>query len=309
MIKEYDRLIGYINNQMRIQANEAHTDKVAVGMSGGVDSALVARLSVEEFGPKNVLGIFIDIQSDAKFFTRAVSVGRKFGFSVLNLSLSQEYRSIVDKMRWAFQAEGLTFPDEKDPKNKTIFGGLKSCMRAPIIRFGNRAFGGGIVQGTGNMDEDNLLRFFQKGGDGEVDANWIGCLYKSEVWELAEYLDIPKDIIDAEPDHDLWGHISGKVSTDEEELEESAGVKLTYTRPGKDMGTIEWVNRLDEKTNVICAEADDEKLEEHFNKKGYNEEERNIIRAVRGIEQMTRHKILPPPSILRKDIEGMGLVE
>lgn len=239
MIKKYDRLIGYITNMMRIQANEAHTNKVAIGMSGGVDSALIAILSVKEFGPENVIGLFIDIQSDQIFFLRAMEMSIQFGFTVLNLNMTSEYRSLVDKAKWAFQYEGLEFPDEKDPKNKTIFGGFKSCLRAPYIRFVNRAFGGGIVQGTGNKDEDDLLRFYQKGGDGEVDANWLGCLYKSEVWELAKYIGVPDEIINANPDHDLWGHLSGKVSTDKEELQESVGVRLTYGRPSEEMGTIE----------------------------------------------------------------------
>lgn len=309
MIIEYDKLVDYITNKMRQQANEAHTDKVAIGMSGGIDSSLVAALSVKEFGPKNVIGIFIDIQSNPIFFSRAIDVGKKFNFQIINVSLSQEYRSTVDKVKLAFQANGLEFPDENDPKNRTIFGGFKSCMRAPLIRFVNRAFGGGIVQGTGNKDEDDLLRFYQKGGDGEVDANWLGCLYKSEVWELAAYLDIPQDIINAQPDHDLWGHLDGKVSTDEEELKESTGVKLTYTRPGKEMGTIEWVGRENDKRNIITADVDDTRLKEVMIDLEYNEEQIKLIYAIRKIEQMTRHKAMMPPTIPRETVEKMGFVE
>jgi len=171
-----------------------------------------------------------------------------------------------------------------------------------VGRFVNRAFGGGIRQGTGNRDEDELLRFYQKGGDGEVDCNWIEGLFKSEVWELAAHLGVPQEVIDVKPTPDLWG--VGDVHNDEDELFELTGVELTYTRPGGPLGTIEWVSRENEKNGIITgAKANtDPRLV------GYDENEVRIIEAVRKMERITRHKAELPPHLSRKKLKSIGAV-
>jgi NH3-dependent NAD+ synthetase len=89
-------------------------------------------------------------------------------------------------------------------------------MRAPWGRAANRLTGGGIRHGTGNEDEDRTLRFFQKGGDGEVDTNPISMFSKGEVFQLARALGCPESILKAKPTPDLWG--VGEVHNDEEEI-------------------------------------------------------------------------------------------
>ena len=58
---------------------------------------------------------------------------------------------------------------------------------------------GGIVVGTGNKVEDYGVGFYTKYGDGGVDIAPIADLYKSEVWELGEYLGVDQRIVDAQP--------------------------------------------------------------------------------------------------------------
>ena len=65
--------------------------------------------------------------------------------------------------------------------------------------------GGGIRHGTGNECEDRFLRFYQKGGDGEVDTNPIAMLSKGEVFQLARGLGVPQRVLQALPSPDLWG--------------------------------------------------------------------------------------------------------
>ena len=86
-----------------------------------------------------------------------------------------------------------------------------------------RLTGNGIRHGTGNECEDRWLRFYQKGGDGEVDSNPISMLSKGEVYQLAHGLGERLDsreaygaIISAAPTPELWGT---EVShTDEDEI-------------------------------------------------------------------------------------------
>ena len=72
----------------------------------------------------------------------------------------------------------------------------------------------GIVVGTGNKVEDYGVGFFTKYGDGGVDIAPIADLYKTEVWELGEYLEVDQRIVDAEPTDGLWSD----KRTDEDQL-------------------------------------------------------------------------------------------
>ena len=62
----------------------------------------------------------------------------------------------------------------------------------------------GIVVGTGNKVEDFGVGFYTKYGDGGVDISPIADCTKTEVWEMGNYLGIPKEIIEAEPTDGLW---------------------------------------------------------------------------------------------------------
>jgi NAD+ synthase len=302
-IKDFEGLIGLLVEQMRAQATEAKVTKAQVDISGGVDSATVAALAVRAFGPKNVVGVYSSVESTAESRHLARLVADGFGFPLVELDLSAVYQQIVEAVQAEFARLGLPFPDATNPASRTIFGGLRSCLRAPVGRFVNRAFGGGIRQGTGNRDEDELLRFYQKGGDGEVDCNWIAALYKSEVWELAAYLDVPREIIDATPTPDLWGRQTA-LHTDEGELRELTGVTLTYTRPGQTMGTIEWASRENEKNGCVTGENASKPPAEL----GYAPEQCRLIEAIRSMERITRHKAEPPPHLPRAELLRAGVV-
>lgn len=300
MILDYEKLVDTIVKAMRNQAKQAHTNKAEVDISGGVDSAVVVALACKAFGPENVIGVYSDINSSNESKERARLVAEKFGFHYIELNLAPEFYSIRKQIKEKFEERGLPWPDEKD--NPTIFGSFRSCIRAPVGRFVNRLFGGGIRQGTGNRDEDQYVRFYQKGGDGEVDCNWIEALFKGEVWELAEHLGVPDEIIMAVPTPDLWG--VGEEHNDEEELEEITGVPLTYTRPGQEEGTIEWFSREDEIFGLISGlyrNANPESL-------GYTKEQCEVIGAIRKMEKATRHKAEPPPSIPREELKRKGLI-
>jgi NAD+ synthase len=73
---------------------------------------------------------------------------------------------------------------------------------------------GGIVVGTGNKVEDYGVGFYTKYGDGGVDIAPIADLYKTEVWELGEYLEVDQRIVNADPTDGLWSD----SRTDESQL-------------------------------------------------------------------------------------------
>jgi len=134
--------------------------------------------------------------------------------------------------------------DERIALDPTIVGYFKSTLRAPIGRFFNRLNGGGLRHGTGNECEDRFLRFYQKGGDGEVDTNPMEMLTKTEVFQMAwgisqraacakpnnilsdrprvALMECFKELISIKPSPDLWG--TGDDHNDEDELKSWTGV-------------------------------------------------------------------------------------
>jgi len=307
MITNFEKLIGLITKAMRTQAIEANTNKAEIDISGGVDSAVVVALACRAFGPENVVGVYSGINSSPESKRRAQLVAQKFGFKLLVLDLTPAFEQIVSQVKAEFNRLGISHSFIEN--NPTVLGSFRSCLRAPVGRFVNRAFGGGIREGTGNRDEDELIRFYQNGVDGEVDSNWIEGLFKSEVWQLAEYLGVPQEVIDAVPTPDLWG--VGDTHNDEDELQNITGVPLTYTRPGGPMGTIEWVTRENDKFGIINGLAEFESLAilEIHKDYNYTPEECKIIEAVRKMEKMTRHKAEPPPCLVREYLVGEKVVE
>lgn len=303
MIVAHERLVTEIVVAMQAQAAEAGVTKCEVDVSGGIDSALVAALACKAFGSSNVVGVHTAIESNPEALLRARVVAEKFGFKMIELDLTQAFRGIVEQVTTQARQAGL---DASPTEDKRLRGSLKSCLRAPVGRFVNRCWGG-VRMGTGNRDEDNLLRFYQKGGDGEVDNNWIACLFKGEVWDLARYLGVPQQVIDAIPSPDLWG--VGDDHADEKELHEVTGVEFTYTRPNGKMGTIEWVDRENDKHGVVngaMAHLGDKPLAALF---GYTAEQIALVNAAKRMERATKHKAQTPPLIDRARLVSAKIVE
>jgi len=294
-------IVTWLQDKMR----QAGTDKLEVDISGGVDSAVTAALSVRAAGAKNVIGVFSDCHSRPRAGELAREVAETFGFKLVEINFEAAFEHIVAQTRNKFDQLGLAFPDQQ--RDKVVFGSLRSTLRAPIGRFVNRAFGGGMRVGTGNRDEDELVRFYQKGGDGEVDLSPIAGLFKSEVWELAAYLGVPQSVIDETPTPDLWGN--GLDHTDEEELSQLTGVPLTYTRLGAALGTIEWASRENAKYGVINGREAESEARSMRDKYGYDESQLKIIAAVRRMEKQTRHKAEPPDFLSREKLEAQELLQ
>ena len=114
---------------------------------------------------------------------------------LIAIDLSSLFSQLIHDMYQEIEAAGLDIDVvqkavEEGPFN--VLGSIRSCLRAPIGRGFNRMRGGGIRHGTGNECEDRWLRFYQKGGDGEVDSNPIDMLAKGEVYQLAHHLKLPR---------------------------------------------------------------------------------------------------------------------
>lgn len=241
-------------NAIREFHEEVGTDKAEIDVSGGVDSAVILGLLAKALGPANITAVHSQINSDPVALARAMEVADVFGVPLIKVDLSGIYADLVAHMTMALQVAGKAFDIDSNP---AVLGSLRSCLRAPLGRGFNRMTGGGIRHGTGNECEDRWARFYQKGGDGEVDTNPIAMLSKGEVYQLALALGVPKSIITAVPTPDLWG--KGEEHNDESEYADYLGIDpkghtfYSYIDPETGeytkVGLIERVSRwLDENT-------------------------------------------------------------
>jgi NAD+ synthase len=183
---------------LRAHARTKEVDGVVVGLSGGIDSALVARIACDALGSSKVLGVLLpDSSYPLALLEETEAFARSLGMETL--------RRLIDPVEEAVR--GLL----PGPTDQVALGNVKARIRMlmlyAVARERRR-----LVLGTGNKSE-LLLGYFTKWGDGGVDLLPLGDLYKTGVRELAEGLRIPEPIRIRPPSAGLW-----EGQTDEAEL-------------------------------------------------------------------------------------------
>jgi NAD+ synthase len=171
---------------------------VVFGLSGGVDSAVVAFLAVAALGKDKVTALILPSSTNTNDeIRRAKQIAKilNIKYSILN----------IDDIVGSFLKNTNLFT------NKQHLGNLKARVRMSIL-YGQANGINGLVLGTGNKTEI-AIGYCTKYGDAGVDILPIGNLYKTEVRTLAKYLGVPQEIIDAPPTAGLWAG-----QTDEIEL-------------------------------------------------------------------------------------------
>ena len=283
--------------------------RAQLDLSGGIDSGVMLGLLARSVGPENVTAVYSSIHSGIEFRDRARLCAAAFDVALVELDLSEMFDSLTEIMQFSLAASGVDLKVVKDriANDRSVLGSLRSCLRAPIGRGYNRLTGGGIRHGTGNECEDRFLRFYQKGGDGEVDSNPLDMLGKGEVFQLARALEVPRSLIEAVPSPDL--HAIGSAHNDEDELRESTGVHWTYSRISPDtgeytrVGSIERMSRFldDSRADALLASKTPnsgefatltQAAQPFF--PGYSAHEiEGLLRSCRKLEAASRHKANP----------------
>lgn len=194
-IIDYENLSIKIQNWIKSYVNENGISTLVVGVSGGIDSAVVSTLCAETGIPTIVVGMPINSSpentklSDLQISLLSAKYDNVEGYYI---DLSPVFESF--KSHKAF---------DKRFNSELGFANTKSRLRM-VSLYQIAASSGGIVIGTGNKVEDFGVGFYTKYGDGGVDISPIADLYKSEVRELGKLLGVPQEIINAEPTDGLW---------------------------------------------------------------------------------------------------------
>lgn len=205
MINDTEKAINIASEWIRDQADKACAKSLVLGISGGVDSAVVAGLCAKTGMP--VFGVIMPCHSSPSSVQRAEEVIAQFGIRKYLVNLELAFDSITEQ---------IVVNDGENKADKMAQGALRSCLRAPTLDFVSKVHNG-IIVGTGNRDEDEITRYYQKRGDGCVDISPIAKFHKSEIYQLSQALEVPESVIRARPSADLWGPDSGQE--DEKELQ------------------------------------------------------------------------------------------
>ena len=182
---------------LRENFKKAGFSKAVLGLSGGIDSALVAYLLRDALGKENILAIMMPYKSsnpDSLNHAKLV---------VEDLKINAKTIEITDMI-------DAYFKNEKEATSLRM--GNKMARERMSILFDYSSKENALVVGTSNKTEI-YLGYSTQFGDSACALNPIGDLYKTNIWDLSRYLKIPNELIEKKPSADLW-----EGQTDEQEM-------------------------------------------------------------------------------------------
>ena len=186
-----DAVLNLCRSFIRAQFTSTGAERAVLGISGGIDSALVAHLLVEALGPERLIGVVMPYSTSASSSRAdALQIVEKLGCAVEEVPIT----NAVDSMIHSLPDGGATTPIRR--------GNIAARARMTAL-YDRSALHHGLVAGTGNKTE-YLIGYTTLHGDAACAFNPIGDLYKSQVRLLAAHLGVPEHIIAKAPSADLW---------------------------------------------------------------------------------------------------------
>ena len=202
-IENYEELKERIVKWIKDYADENKIQSLVVGVSGGIDSAVVSTLCAETGLPTFPLGMPIHQDSDQESLSdiHLAWLEKKYkNVKTLKFNLTK----VFEKFKEALQ--------EYSHDDLSLANSRSRIRMITLYQIAGKY--NGIVVGTGNKVEDYGVGFYTKYGDGGVDIAPIADIYKTEVWELGRHLGVNEKIIEASPTDGLWDD----KRTDEDQL-------------------------------------------------------------------------------------------
>jgi len=198
---DVEPLVEKLVSWIRERVLSAGCKGVVVGMSGGLDSSVLAVLCHRAF-PQNMLGILMPCYSTREDVKHAQATANKFSIPTKTVNLDAVFDNLLKVLPSESADPGIS---------RLAKANLKARLRMLTLYYLANQLKY-MVAGAGNRSELSV-GYFTKYGDGGVDILPLGNLVKGQVRGLASFLGIPQEIIDKPPSAGLW-----PGQTDEDEL-------------------------------------------------------------------------------------------
>ena len=250
-----EKIAEYIINWLKDYATNAKIKGFVIGVSGGIDSALTSTLCAKTGLP--LLCLEMPIHQSQKQVSRAENhikwLQENFeNVSKTEVNLTPVFDSLIDAL-----------PKVENEESRFMsLANTRARLRMTTLYY-FAALNGYLVAGTGNKVEDFGVGFYTKYGDGGVDISPIADLMKSEVYEIAKYFGVNKEIIDAAPTDGLWGD----NRTDEDQI-------------GASYDELEWAMKMQD----LGKTADD-----------FTGREKEVYKIYVRLNTINQHKMIPIP--------------
>ena len=239
-IIDYKNLSEEIQNWITNYVNNHNIKTLVIGVSGGIDSAVVSTLCAKTGIPTIAVGMPLNSKPEnTRLSNLQLDFLSKLNVKTFEYDLTKTFNSFEGLMPEFFNSD-LSIANSKSRMRMMTLYHIATNVK-------------GIVVGTGNKVEEFGVGFYTKYGDGGVDISPIADLYKTEVRELGRYLGVPQDIINATPTDGLWDddrNDEEQIGATYEELEwvmEYGINKQVYTK--KEFNILEIYQNFNNKNN------------------------------------------------------------
>ena len=250
-----EKVIEYIVDWLKAYAQNVKMDGFVIGVSGGIDSAVTSALCAKT--GLNLLCVEMPIHQASSQVSRAVNhiAWLKKNFpkvEKIEVNLTPVFDSLIAALPKV----------EKEEDRFMSLANTRARLRMTTLYY-FAALNKYLVAGTGNKVEDFGVGFYTKYGDGGVDLSPIADLMKSEVYEIARFLGINKEIIAAAPTDGLWGD----DRTDEDQI-------------GASYDELEWAMKM---------------MEQEKNSSHFSGRQQVVFNIYKRLNTANQHKMVPIP--------------
>lgn len=192
-----EKVCNEIVEWLKTKVKEAGGKGLVFGLSGGIDSAVIAALAKRAF-PENSLGIIMPCHSDPKDEEDGLLVARELDLKTVKVDLSNTFDELVKSAAI-------------EEANNLAIANIKPRLRMTTLYYFAQNYNY-LVVGSSNKSEFTI-GYFTKHGDSGVDLLPLASFVKRDIYRMAEFLNIPREIIEKPPSAGLWEN-----QTDEDEM-------------------------------------------------------------------------------------------
>ncbi|PIF00449.1 MAG: NAD(+) synthase [Maribacter sp.] len=250
-----EKVIDHIVDWLKDYAVKAGTKGFVIGISGGIDSAVTSTLCAKT--GLDLLCLEMPIYQAENQETRA---SNHIGWLMENFD---NVKNQAVDLTPVFDSLIAALPSVDNEEDRFMpLANTRARLRMTTLYY-FAALNGYLVAGTGNKVEDFGVGFYTKYGDGGVDLSPIADLMKTEVYDMARFLGINQDIVDAPPTDGLWGD----DRTDEDQI-------------GASYPELEWAMKM----NDEGKNADD-----------FSNREKQVFSIFKRLNSANQHKMQPIP--------------